>query len=190
MNQFDYSGGAYRLPWYVVRCRANAERTVANGLSNRGVTVFLPFEKRPSKRKNIGYIEYPLFPGYVFAQFEYRSALLVVACPGVVHILCRGQIPESVDPAEMHSLLSLSNQSVDMSPHPMYFAKGEKVRINSGPLANVEGIVTEDNGSHKLILSVSMLRRSVVAHVERELIESLTATPAPPEVTVWAATGV
>jgi transcription antitermination factor NusG len=190
MNQHDYLGGEYKQPWYVVRCRANAERAVASGLTNRGVNVFLPFEKRPSKRKNIGYIETPLFPGYVFAQFEYRSALLVVACPGVVHILCRGQIPEAVDSGEMHSLLSLSRQSVEMSSHPTYFVKGDKVRITHGPLVNIEGIVAEDNGSQKLILSVSMLRRSVVAHVDRELIESLTAAPAAREVTVWAATGV
>jgi transcription antitermination factor NusG len=185
MNQLPYNGGAILLPWYVVRCKANAERTVAQGLTNRDLLVFLPLEKRLSKRKNIGLIETPLFPGYVFAQFEYKESLLVVTCPGVVNILSMGTAPEPVDPAEMHSLLALSRQAISLSPYPT-FEKGDKVKITHGPLADVEGIVVRDNGSQKLILSVSLLRRSVVAQIDREWIESLDLRPAPLRVTSWA----
>ena len=159
MNYNKSSGGVPGLPWYVIRVKSNTERVVAQSLTNRGITVFLPLEKRLSKRKNFGLIETPLFPGYVFAQFEYRAALPVVTCPGVVHIICRGTVPEPVDPAEMHSLLVLSQTAVSMSLLPT-FARGQKVRITGGPLADVEGIVISDNGSQRLILSVTLLRRS------------------------------
>ena len=184
MNQLDNTGGAFTLPWYVVRSKANAEKTVAQGLTNRGVTAFLPLERRPSKRKNIGYIESPLFPGYVFAQFQYRESLLVVACPGVVHVLCRGPVPEPVDPAEMHSLLTLTRQAAHLSPLPT-FEKGEKVRITSGPLNDVEGVIVRDGGNQKLIVSVSLLRRSVVAQIDRDWIESVNPDPAHLRVTSW-----
>jgi len=189
MNQLDSAGSsAFALPWYVVRCKANAERTVAHSLTNRGITVFLPLERRPSKRKNIGYIETPLFPGYVFAQFQYRESLLVVACPGVVNILCRGPVPEPVDPAEINSLITLTRQAVSMSALPI-FEKGDKVRITSGPLADVEGIIVRDSGNQKLIVSVSLLRRSVVAQVDRAWIEVQDSTPARLEVTSWSSAG-
>jgi len=189
MNQLEAVGGDFRLPWYVVRCKANAERTVAQGLTNRGITVFLPLEKRASKRKKAGHIQTPLFPGYLFAQFDFRESLLVVACPGVVQILCRGPVPEPVDPAEMHSLLVLSRQAVSLALLPI-FAKDQKVRITQGPLADVEGIVVRDSGGQKLILSVSLLRRSVEAQIDREWIEELEPDRTSVQVTSWMATGV
>jgi len=188
MDHPELVEGDFRLPWYVVRCKANAERTVAQSLTNRGITVFLPLEKRISKRKNVGHIETPLFPGYVFAQFDFREGLLVVSSPGVVQILCRGQVPEAVDPAEMRSLLVLSRRAVSLALLPT-FAKGQKVRITQGPLTDVEGIVIRDNGNQKLILSVSLLRRSVEAQVDREWIEELEVNRFPPQVTSWMATG-
>jgi transcription termination/antitermination protein NusG len=190
MNQLDSTGSsAFALPWYVVRCKANAERTVAHSLTNRGITVFLPLERRPSKRKKIGYIETPLFPGYIFAQFQYRESLLVVACPGVVNILCRGPVPEPVDTAEINSLLTLTKQAVSMSPLPI-FEKGDKVRITSGPLADVEGVIVRDSGNQKLIVSVSLLRRSVVAQVDREWIEVQDSSPTRLQVTSWSSAAV
>jgi len=187
MNYNKSSGGVPGLPWYVIRVKSNTERVVAQSLTNRGITVFLPLEKRLSKRKNFGLIETPLFPGYVFAQFEYRAALPVVTCPGVVHIICRGTVPEPVDPAEMHSLLVLSQTAVSMSLLPT-FARGQKVRITGGPLADVEGIVISDNGSQRLILSVTLLRRSVVAQMDRSWIED--SHRAPLQVTSWIGTGI
>jgi transcription antitermination factor NusG len=186
MNYAESNGCDLLSPWYVLRVKSNAERVVAQSLTNRGVNVFLPLEKRLSRRKNIGLIEIPLFSGYLFAQFEYRAALPVVACPGVVQILSRGNVPEPVDPAEMRSLLILSGTALSMSPLPT-FEKGQKVRINHGPLAEVEGIVLQDNGSQRLILSISLLRRSVVAHVNREWIEDVN--PAPVQITSWIGMG-
>jgi transcription antitermination factor NusG len=187
MTYNESSGGVPGLPWYVIRVKSNTERVVAQSLTNRGITVFLPLEKRLSKRKNFGMIETPLFPGYVFGQFEYRAALPVVTCPGVVHIICRGTVPEPVDPAEMHSLLVLSQNAVSMSLLPT-FAKGQKVRITGGPLADVEAIVLSDNGSRRLILSVTLLRRSVVAQMDRDWIEDVRRAPL--QVTSWIGTGI
>ncbi|MDP9052952.1 MAG: hypothetical protein M3N93_01405, partial [Acidobacteriota bacterium] len=118
MNGTKSNGSHPETPWYVIRVKSNAERVVAQSLTNRGINVFLPLEKRMSRRRNFGFIEIPLFPGYLFAQFEYRAALTVVVCPGVIQILCRGQVPEPVDSSEMHSLLVLSRTAVAISALP------------------------------------------------------------------------
>jgi len=172
-------------PWYVVRVKANAEKTAAQSLTNRGVIIFLPLQKRQSRRKNFGLIDIPLFPGYIFGQFDCREQLRVVSCPGVVQILCRGNTPEPVDPAEMYSLLVLSRNARSMSLLPS-FARGQKVRITHGPLTDVEGIVLRDNGRQRLILSVTLLRRSVVAEIDREWIEDVNASV---QVTQWTGVG-
>jgi len=181
MNQvssFDQS------PWYVVRVKANAERKVAQSLTNRGVEVFLPLQKRQSKRKSVGLIEIPLFAGYVFSRFSWNRSQTVLTCEGVVHILCRGNVPEPVDANEMRSLLVLSRTAPSLAPLPT-FTTGQKVKITEGPLADVEGIVVRDLGRQRLIVSLSLLRRSVVAEIDREWVEDLTPTV---QVTSWLAT--
>lgn len=185
MSPLVTGGNDSAMPWYVIRVKANAEKTAAQSLTNRGVVVFLPLQKRQSRRKNFGLIDIPLFPGYIFGQFDYRDPLRVVACPGVVQILSRGNMPEPVDPAEMHSLLVLSRTGLSMSLLPV-FARGQKVRITNGPLTDVQGLVLRDNGRQRLILSVSLLRRSVVAEIDREWIEDLNPSV---QVTPWTGTG-
>jgi transcriptional antiterminator NusG len=173
-------------PWYVVRVKANAERKVAQAVSAREFEVFLPMQVRRGGRKGTSRVETPLFPGYVFARFECGASLAVLMCPGVVHILCRGSVPEPVDPVEMHALQSVTRLAQLVEPLPT-FAIGQKVRISGGPLADVEGIVLRDNGRQRLAVSISLLHRSVVAEVEREWIENLKA---PIEVGQWARSAV
>jgi transcriptional antiterminator NusG len=185
MNQVVCPKQFIDLPWYVVRVKANAERKVAQSLTNRGVDIFLPLHKRPSKRKSVGLIDIPLFPGYVFARFALPGSQVVLTCDGVVHILCRGSVPEPVDRDEMHSLLVLSRTVPSITPLPS-FATGQKVRITEGPLADVEGIVLPDSGRQRLIVSVSLLRRSVFAEIDREWLEELNA---PLQVSTWLSTG-
>lgn len=172
MDQIESSVNENGRPWYIVRVRANAERPVAQALANRGVSVFLPLAKRMSRRRNVGLIEVPLFPGYLFAQFEHRDALAVITCPGVVQVLCRGRMPEAVDPAEIRSLILISRTALSISPMPG-FVGGQKVRVSAGPLNEVEGIVLRDDGRRRLVLSLSLLRRSVAAEIGREWVEDV-----------------
>jgi len=178
--------GDSHVPWYVVRVKANAERKVAQSLSNRGMEAFLPMQRRMSRQKNRGRIEIPLFPGYVFARFDYRAdALPVVTCPGVVHILCRGHVAEPVDPVEMCALQSISRNALSVEPLPT-FATGRKVKIKKGPLADVEGIVVRDNGRPRLVVSISLLLRSVVAEIDRDWLEDVETSL---EIAHWAQAG-
>jgi len=153
--------------WYVIRVRANAERTVAQALTGRCVKVFLPLHKQPSKQKNRDYFEAPLFPGYLFAQFTARELMAVVVCPGVICVLSRGNTPEPVDPSEMRVLLAIVGAHLPLSPLPA-LATGQKVRLTRGPLADLEAIVLKDDSRARVIVSISLLQRSIVAEVERE----------------------
>jgi transcription antitermination factor NusG len=179
-----HAGNAYEAdkPWHVIRVRANAERQVARSLSNRDIAVFLPVQRRPGKNRNGITIEAPLFPGYLFASFDNHFTLPIVACPGVVHILCRGNTPEVVDPSEMFALQTVARKAHVLLPCPV-FNSGEKVKIRQGPLADVEGIVVRDDGRPRLIVSVSLLQRSVVAEVDRDWLErEELVMPPPPDV--------
>jgi transcription antitermination factor NusG len=57
---------------------------------------------------------------------------------------------------------------------------GRRVRIDHGPLSGLEGILLEIRGQHRLVLSVTLLQRSVAVQVD-----SAWATPLPQP---WART--
>ena len=185
MIETNSSSLAQERPWFALRVKANAEWKVAQGLTGRGLPVFLPLMRRTSSGRQRRPIELPLFPGYLFAQFDCRAALPVLTCPGVVHILSRGTVAEPVDAGELFALQSISRAGCPVQPMPC-FTTGEKVRIGSGPLANVEGIVLRDDGRPRLIVSVSLLHRSVVTEIDREWLQK---EQAPVEIVRWAQRG-
>jgi transcription antitermination factor NusG len=50
---------------------------------------------------------------------------------------------------------------------------GDRVRINSGPLLGLEGLLTDVKGSHRLVLSVSLLQRSVAVEIDSAFVTAL-----------------
>jgi len=59
-----------------------------------------------------------------------------------------------------------------------YFEPNTKVIIEAGPLAGVEGSVVSVNNRHNLIVSITLLRRSVAAEISPELVRRLSPRPA------------
>jgi hypothetical protein len=50
---------------------------------------------------------------------------------------------------------------------------GQRVRLEEGPLAGLEGLLIEVSKKQRLIVSVTLLRRSVAVEVQREWIRPL-----------------
>ena len=54
-------------------------------------------------------------------------------------------------------------------PYP-YLNTGDRVRLCEGPLRGVEGLVLEQKSETKLVLSVSLLQRSIAIDVDPDWI--------------------
>lgn len=164
-------GYDHNRDWYVVRVRSNYERTVDRSLSARGFEVCLPLHASRKRSKRAA-SEVPLFPGYVFCCFDARALLPVLTVPGVVGIVCCGRCPEPVYPAEMRAIQQLSASGVSSEPYP-YLQVGQHVCVREGPLEGIEGLLVRERGSERLVISISLLQRSVIAEVERRWVEPL-----------------
>ena len=53
-----------------------------------------------------------------------------------------------------------------MGPHP-FLKEGDRVRLRSGPLAGIEGILQKRKDGYRLVLSIELLGRSVAVEVEQ-----------------------
>jgi transcription antitermination factor NusG len=162
-------------PWYVLRVRAGREKSVASLLDQKGFIEFLPlyatYRRWSDRRKEI---RVPLFPGYVFCRFDAEYRLPILTTPHVVHVVGRGGIPEPVDEGEVDALQRVVSSGLLMQPWP-FLKIGQRVTIQEGPLRNVEGILTEIKGLRNLIVSITLLQRSVAVTIERAAIRPVAA---------------
>jgi transcription antitermination factor NusG len=160
-----------RHAWYALRVRSRHENTVASHLQARSYASFLPLYK--SKRRwsdRFKEIELPLFPGYVFCQFSPLNRLPILSIPGIVHVVGVGRVPVPIDETEIAALQAAIKSGLPRQPWP-FLEIGHRVRIEYGPLCGIEGILMGFRGHQRLVLSVTLLQRSVAVQVDQAWVK-------------------
>jgi transcription antitermination factor NusG len=117
-------------------------------------------------------VDLPLFPGYVFCRLQPSSRLPVLTTPGVVSIIGSGKTPQPVEPEELAAIQSLVRSGMPAIPWP-FLKAGERVRIEHGALVGIEGILTAVKKESRVVLSVTLLQRSVAVEVDRNFIRPI-----------------
>src|SRR5271169_2383868 len=162
------------FPWFALQVRTRQEASVAQQLNGQGYEQFLPLYKlRKRWSDRIKEVNSPLFPGYLFCRFNPQDRLPILKTPGVIQIVGFNNGPAAVDEAEIHSIQTLVAAGVPHQPWP-FLAAGDRVRIESGPLLGLEGILIDVKRSHRLVLSVTLLQRSVAVEIDSALVTAIT----------------
>jgi transcription antitermination factor NusG len=157
-------------PWHAIRVRSRFEQTTSSLLRDKGFEQFLPlYRSRRRWSDRLKELDLPLFPGYVFCRFDPSSPLRVLTTPGVVHIVSAGRAPVPVDKHEISALQDMCCSGLPLQPWP-YLDVGRRVSVERGPLAGTEGAIIEMKGRYRLVVSISMLQRSVAAEIDRDWI--------------------
>ena len=150
--------------WYAVWTRARHEFSVREDLCAKGMEVFLPTMQRDSTRRDRHKtLTAPLFPGYVFVHSALNKMryLQVARTLGVVTVLgWQEKNPLWIPDEQIESVKILVDRSLPLSQHP-YLRKGQWVRVVSGPLKEVVGIIQSVKGRQRLIVQIEMLKRAV-----------------------------
>jgi transcription antitermination factor NusG len=166
--------------WYAVRVRNQHEDIVTRHLRVRGLEAFLPLyrcQHRWSDR--FKEVELPLFPGYVFCRFDPANRLPVLTVPGVVQLVGAGKKPLPIDETEIAGIQAATKSG--FSTRPWQFLRiGQRVRIGHGPLCGIEGILIGHRGHQRLVLSITLLQRSVAVELNAEGVRPLPLRPDPP----------
>ena len=160
-------------PWYALRIRSQYERAVAAHLQARGYESFLPLytcQRRWSDR--FKEINLPLFPGYIFCRFNSLDRRPVLSVPGVVYVLGVGKIPVPIDETEIAAIQAAVKSGLPRQPWP-FLEIGDRVRIEHGPLCGLEGILLGFRGHQRLVLSITLLQRSVAVQVDEAWVQPL-----------------
>ncbi len=153
--------------WFALHVRPRHEKTAAAALKSKGFEEFLPlyacFRRWSDRLKRV---EAPLFPRYVFCRFAPRESRTVLATPGVLSVVGFGKRPIPVADQEIHALQAIVASGLPAEPWP-FLQVGQLVRMDAGPLSGLEGILLDFKSGHRLIVSVTLLQRSVAVEIER-----------------------
>lgn len=164
ITQLHHDSGG--LAWYALRVKPNWERRVAHQLDRKGYEEFLPtYRVRRRWSDRWKELDLPLFPGYVFCRFAPQRSLCVVRTAGVVFVVSFGGTPAPVSDGEIAAIRKAVQSGLEVGPWP-YLHVGHRVRIEDGPLAGVEGILVEIKSRRKLVVSVTLLQRSVAVELD------------------------
>jgi len=153
--------------WFALLVRTRWEHSTESLLRGKGFETFLPAYK--GRRRSNGRWKdatLPLFPGYVFCRFDAQKRLPILVTPGVISVVGSGKIPIPLDDSEIAAIHTVIESGLSAQPWP-YLEIGERVRIKDEALGGLEGILISFRGTHRIVVSVSLLRRSVALEIDR-----------------------
>jgi transcription antitermination factor NusG len=154
-------------PWFALHVKPRHEKVAAWALHNQGYEEFLPiYRSRRRWSDRIKELDIPLLPGYIFCRFDPDNRLPILMSPGVVAVVGVGKTPAPVAESEVAALQRVVQSGLRAEAWP-FLKVGQAVRIELGPLAGLEGILTELKNRHRLVVSVTLLQRSVAVEIDR-----------------------
>ena len=153
--------------WFAVWTRSRHEQVVRDQLEQKSITAFLPTITRWSRWKDRKKkIDWPLFPGYCFAQFDPENALPILKCTGVVNIVSVEGRPAAIPEYELDSIRLLVGSELQFDPCPLIH-EGMMVEVIHGPLRGVVGRLLRKNAPKAtLVLSVDLIGQAVSVEVD------------------------
>jgi transcription antitermination factor NusG len=157
--------------WYALYTAPRHEKSVADQMNRRGILCFLPLYRSmrrwKDRRKELAMV---LFPGYVFVRVAVQDRFQVLQLPGAVRLVTFNGRPVALPEQEIELLRSRLSGTHVMEPHP-YLRVGRRVRVRSGPLQGLEGIIVRMKDSCRLVFSIDLIMRSVAVEVDEEEVE-------------------
>ncbi len=152
--------------WYALFTRHQHEKSVALALSNKNHEVYLPLYRSvrhwQDRSKNLWF---PLFPCYLFIREGMDRQLQILTTPGVIHIVGWGGHPAIIPQSQLNAVRQVIESCLIVETHP-YLQCGDRVRVKTGPLMGLEGILTRKKGITRLVVSMEMLGRSAAVEID------------------------
>jgi len=159
--------------WYAIYTRASHEKRVAAELDARTVEHFLPqySSVRRWKDRRVR-LNLPLFPGYVFVRFALQDRLRILQVPSVVRLIGFGGLPTALPDEEVEILRAGLADQLHAEPH-LFLNVGRRVRIVSGPLLGLEGILQRRKNNFRCVVSLDLIHRAFAVDVDAADVQPL-----------------
>jgi transcription termination/antitermination protein NusG len=161
--------------WYALLTRARHEKIVAHRLRELGVTSFLPVItelRKWSDRKKL--VEFPLFSCYVFAKLPptNEGRLKALRIDGVFSLVGKPGEGTPIPDEQIEAVRRIAEERLAWQAHP-FLKIGQRVRIRSGALNGVEGVLVARSGESTLVVSIDAIQRSLAVRIDGYSVEPI-----------------
>lgn len=167
----DFQRESEDRKWVVFYTKARQEKALARELVGFQVPFFLPLTPKTNLirgRKVHSYV--PIFGGYIFLfvnEQERIQALTTNRVSSTLQVEAQEQLTR--DLRHVHQLIQADAPLTVESR----IAAGQNVRIKSGPMAGIEGVVEKRRGQSVLYVAVTMLQQSATIEIDDYLLEPI-----------------
>jgi len=158
-------------PWFALKVRARSEPVAVSALRNRGYDPFCPtYSERRRYKDRMKIIENAVFPGYLFCRFDLRHKVSVISSHSVEYLVSVAGVPSEIPENDMRNI----RRAVEAGARPMtYFKAGQRVRVEVGSLAGIEGLLLRCPSGDRLVISIDLLQRSVSLEISKDHVRAL-----------------
>lgn len=159
--------------WYALYTRHQHEKMVDQVLTNKGFSTFLPLHATTHNWKDrTKSLTLPLFPCYVFLKGGIERRLQILTTPGIYGLVSSAGQPAAIPEIEIEGIRRVVESGARVEAHP-YLKCGNWVRVKSGPLTGIEGILVRKKNIFRLVLSVQILGTAAAIEVAASQIEEV-----------------
>ena len=157
--------------WYAVFTLPRNEKSAVKQLGLRQVESFLPTYETARVWKNRQRVKVvlPLFPTYLFVHISQRERSRVLQTPGVLQIVGNGREPLPLPDSDVEFLRS--DFCRQRSEPYCDLVIGQRVRVRSGMVQGVEGVLVRKNSNLRFVLTLSLINQHVAIEVSAEDLE-------------------
>ena len=156
-------------PWSVVHCRPRCEKKVAAFCEKEGIFHVLPlFKSVKTYRGKKVVFQKPLFPNYVFLRLDHSHRLRVRQNRYVANLLDPPDQSEFEQQLESILLALESGMEVHLASH---ITEGSRVKITTGPLRGLEGMVVRRQGMTEVVLRLDFIAQAAVVKISAGELE-------------------
>lgn len=157
------------LLWFVAHTKPRREKKLVEHCERQGLAVTLPCYKSAHKYRGKSVVfQKPLFPGYVFLQLKRPETATLRQNDLVANLLdVYDQATFARQLGEIMVALE-SDLEVRLAPN---IATGTRVRIRSGPLQGIEGLVESRSGRTTVILRLDFINQAAAVKMDADILE-------------------
>ena len=161
----------YDREWWVLYTKSRQEKALSQYLRSRRTPHYLPLHKKYSLlrgRRVSSFI--PVFSGYVFLFGDRDERLVALESNRIARTI---HVPPSSQErfwGDLRQIQRLIDSGVPMSLESRIDA-GQRVRVKSGRLAGLEGIVTQRRSGTRLLIAVDYLQQGASIEIDDFVLE-------------------
>jgi transcriptional antiterminator RfaH len=169
------------LRWYLVQCKPNAAQIAVRNLENQSFGTFLPLQEITNRKGKIFQRQIrPLFPGYLFVQFDPDQGpwRQVNSTRGVARLVRLGTEPSVVPNEIVKALMAQCDKQSILRPtseiQSSQLHAGNQAQVTQGPLSGFIATISNIEPNNRINILIEIMGQTTKVAINADALQPIT----------------